>query len=129
MIGVTLFCVLVGWLGPEVRLVQKRKAWYAVHTLGLSWDPNFMGVFQHRGPPPNLIRRWLGDEVPNHIIALRPNFTVDEYREAFALFPDADIIQSCPPPSQPLTLQSVLNVVQYALPAPSTNTTRPPAQP
>jgi hypothetical protein len=84
LIGVTLFCIVVGWFLPEASLVWERKAMLK-NALAAYVDDNGAGL--------SWVRHSLGD-IGMGLIQLGPSASDEELSRYRDVFPEASIFRA-----------------------------------
>jgi hypothetical protein len=95
MIGVTLVCLIAGYLAHEVGIVRERRDWLRTHDLLEKVGSYGSGAYLTLVPgkpeeSPSLIRRLLGDEAQNSI-EVSKYISRSDLRTVILLFPEARI--------------------------------------
>jgi hypothetical protein len=106
MIGITVFCVVIGgYIGWQKKIVRERRSWLIrLQEQGYKY-PKIGDIVIYAGNGhggPNIVRRWLGDEA---IIAVALPATIsEEDRETtLRLFPESNVTQTPIAPERPAT--------------------------
>jgi hypothetical protein len=98
MVGVTLVCVVAGYLAHEVGIVRERREWLEKHPLQIhlitgSFGPGSILTLVPGKPDesPFVIRRLLGD-APQESIEVSKYISREELRTTILLFPEVRIV-------------------------------------